>query len=205
MAIDLRRVAAAAADAAFAEEGPNPVQQAASTAGRRRGGHGAMRGLAAGAVLVGAARLAAKRMPDITEHLPGLSELSDRLRDRVDDWLEEDRYDREPDDAGEEPDDYGDIDDEADEDIDDEDDEAIDDEADEDDDFDDEADDDIDADADRDGEDAEDEPDDEDVDDPEGEADDFEDEDEDYDEEDAPREDPVARPPKPPKRRKTAA
>src|SRR5436190_901352 len=106
MAVDLKRLAAAAADAALSDE--RPAELNGDSKSTHRGGFGGVRGVAAGAVLVAAARFAAKRGPSamsLVEHLPkpDLSELGDRMRDRIDDWFgEEDDYeadDRDEDEA----------------------------------------------------------------------------------------------------------
>ena len=113
MASDFKRLLAAAADAALSDDQPT---EALHRPGANKGHGGAFRGLrgvAAGAVLVAAARAATKRGPgpmSLVRHLPkpdlpDLSELTERARDLIDDWFP----DEEPDedfDAEDEDEDY---------------------------------------------------------------------------------------------------
>jgi hypothetical protein len=107
---DFKRMLAAAADAALKDDQP---AQPLSASGRN-GGHSAfrsLRGVAAGAVLVAAARYAAKRGPGPislmkhlpTPELPDFSELTERARDLIDDWFAEDEADDFEDEEYEEP------------------------------------------------------------------------------------------------------
>jgi hypothetical protein len=98
VSVDFKRLAAAAVDAAFTEDGPaTPPQRETPKHSSHIKGIG---GLAAGAALVAAARIAAKKAPTLPvvalkHKLPDLSELSDRARDWLEDWLEEGDYKRE--------------------------------------------------------------------------------------------------------------
>src|SRR3954447_17540474 len=99
MAVDLKRLAAVAVEAALKEE--RPAEPGRNSAPARRSTFGGMRGVAAGAALVAAGRFAAKRAPSPMSlvgdlHKPDLSEIGDRMRDLIDDWFgEEDAYDGE--------------------------------------------------------------------------------------------------------------
>src|SRR5215212_6601475 len=107
MAVDLKRVAEVAVNAAFNEDGQPPPPD-------HRGGHrSAARSLAAGVALAAVARVAVKKAPSLVQkapdilHLPDIGELTDQLRDRVDQWFGED----EEFDEAEEPDEDEDQDD----------------------------------------------------------------------------------------------
>jgi len=178
MASDFKRLLAAAADAALSDDQPMESLHRPSGNGGGKALRG-LRGVAAGAVLVAAARAAAKRGPgpmSLVRHLPkpdlpDFSELTERARDLIDDWFP-DESDEDFDAEGEDEDeDYEEPEADAE-------DEELDDE----------------------------EPEDEDYEEPEADADDEEDledeEDEDYDVEPSERIDPPARPPRPPKRKK---
>src|SRR3954447_21236169 len=191
MAVDLKRLAAVAVDAALKDE--RPAESGEHSSPTRRATFGGLRGVAAGAAMVAAARFAAKRAPspmslvgDLAK--PDFSEIGDRMRDLIDDWFgEEDAYDASEEEDGDELDAEAEDDDEDEGPSDELDDEDVDDEADEDeldaeadDDIDDEADEEIDDDGE--GEDEDDDVEDDDVD---AEADDaIEDEDDLEDEED---------------------
>src|SRR4051794_4981260 len=138
MAVDLKRLAAVAVEAALKDE--RPAEPGRNSAPARRSTFGGMRGVAAGAALVAAGRFAAKRAPSPMSlvgdlHKPDLSEIGDRMRDLIDDWFgEEDAYDG-PDGGEDRDEDFEDdgptdeVEDEADGDIDDEAEGDIDDEA----------------------------------------------------------------------------
>src|SRR3954468_10120295 len=131
MAVDLKRLAAAAVEAALNDERPPESNHDSSP---QRSSLGGLRGIAAGAAVVAAARFAAKRAPSpmsLVEHLPkpDLSELGDRMRDRIDEWFGEEDYEEpeeddlvaeeeldEEDDEPEDVEDFedGDVEDEAD-------------------------------------------------------------------------------------------
>jgi hypothetical protein len=209
MASDFKRLLAAAADAALSDDQPMESLHRPSGNGGGKALRG-LRGVAAGAVLVAAARAAAKRGPgpmSLVRHLPkpdlpDFSELTERARDLIDDWFP-DESDEDFDAEGEDEDeDYeepeADAEDEDEEP--DEDEELEDDEEPEDEDYEE-------PEADAEDEELDDEePEDEDYEEPEADADDEEEledeEDEDYDVEPSERIDPPARPPRPPKRKK---
>ena len=200
---EFKRMLAAAADAALKDDQP---PQPLSGSGRN-GGHStfrSLRGVAAGAALVAAARYAAKRGPgpmSLVKHLPtpdlpDFSELTERAKDLIDDWFPEDEaddYEDEEEGVDEEPEPDGDeeYDDEP---------EAEEDEEPEDEEYDEpEAEEDEEAEAEADDDELEDEGDEE----PEEDEEELEDEeDEEYDDEPSERVDPPARPPRPPKRKK---
>src|SRR4051794_16708710 len=113
MASDLKRLLAAAADAALSDDQPT---ESLSRPGANKGHSGAfrsLRGVAAGAVLVAAARAATKRGPgpmSLVRHLPkpdlpDFSELTERARDLIDDWFPDEQpdedFDAEDEDEGE--------------------------------------------------------------------------------------------------------
>jgi hypothetical protein len=197
MAVDLKRLAAVAVDTALNDERPNEPDRSAPT---HRSALSGLRGVAAGAVIVTAARFAVKHAPSplaLAHRLPkpDLAGLGDRIRDQLDDLLGEE--------ATGDLEDEADLEDEEDLDGSDEDyEEAEEEEEDEEP----EADEDEEPEAEEGVGDDEDE----DRDEPEAEADedDFDEElDDDYDDEaaDGHRLEPAARPPKPPRRRKTKA
>src|ERR687886_381297 len=82
---DMSRVASAAIDAALTDQEAQP---------QRRGGS-ALRGVAVGAALAAAARIAVARAPGLPS-LSGLSEIPERVRDGLIDrgWLEDDDDER---------------------------------------------------------------------------------------------------------------
>jgi hypothetical protein len=117
MAVDLKRLAAVAVESAFNENGAAEPQNTATASHHR--GFGGLRGIVAGVAVVAAARLAKKHAPSpmsLAGHLPDLSDLSDRVRDRLDEWLGEDELDEDDDEDEEEDlddeDEEGDLDDE---------------------------------------------------------------------------------------------
>jgi hypothetical protein len=189
MASDFKRLLAAAAQAALNDDQPTESLSRPSGNGGGKALRG-LRGVAAGAVLVAAARAAAKRGPGpmtLVRHLPkpdlpDFTELTERARDLIDDWFPEDASDEDYEDEEEpEDEDY----DEPEGDAEDEDEELEEDEEPEDD--------------------EEPEPvaeEDDEVDEEEPEDAEEDDEDEDYDVEPSERIDPPARPPRPPKRKK---
>lgn len=198
MSVDMKRLVAAAADAALKDD--QPAQQAGRPGKRGHGGaFKGLRGIAAGAVLVAGARYAAKRAPGplkLVSHLPkpDFDELSERARDLIDDWFPEE----EPDDDYEDDEEaYDEPEAEADEADDEYEDEEPEDEEDEEpeaeaaEDEEDEEPEEPEAEADEDEEDEE-----------EPEDAELEDDDEEYDLEPEERIDPASRPPRPPKRKK---
>jgi hypothetical protein len=199
MASDFKRLLAAAADAALNDDQPTESLGRPSGNGGGKAFRG-LRGVAAGAVLVAAARVAAKRGPGpmaLVRHLPkpdlpDFTELTERARDLIDDWFPEDASDEDfedeeesEDEEYEEPEaDADDVDEELDDDEEPADEEEPDDEG-------------------EDYEEPEADAEDEELDDDEPEDEEEpEDEDEDYDVEPSERIDPPARPPRPPKRKK---
>ena len=132
MAIDYRRLAAAAVEAAFNDDGPAAVSP--EPAHRKKGHLKGVGTVAAGAALVAAGHYAVKKAPALPKwamerklpDLPDFEELQERARDLWDDFVHAgDGYDDEP--SGESDED---VDDEADPDADPDADEDVDDEAD---------------------------------------------------------------------------
>src|SRR4051812_1452876 len=118
MSVDLKRLAAAAAEAALSEDRPAQSLGGASGNGKSHGTFRGLRGLAAGAAVVVATRYAAKRAPSPLKLVAGrlpkpdfdFGELTERARDLIDDWFPEDQGDDYDDAEEEEPEDEGDYD-----------------------------------------------------------------------------------------------
>src|SRR3954463_2383373 len=96
--IDMRRVLASAIQAALDDTDGSSDEQSRSRGSQH--GHGALKGIVAGVAIAAAARMAASKTPKLATKLlpvPSLSGVTDRfagvtdrVRDRLEDWLDED-------------------------------------------------------------------------------------------------------------------
>jgi len=195
--MDLKRVAAAAVEAAFNPDGVAPQEQQPE---RKHGGMSSVRTVAAGAALALAARVAVKKGPSLLPKtlmpnvMPSFSDVTDRVRDVLADqgWFDDDEDEAELEEGDEEDEEDEEPEDFVDEEEDEEPEDFVDDEE--------EPEDDEDEPENEEPEDSADDPEDEDEDEPEEDEDD--EEPEDYYEPDDDEEhdvDPVARPPRPPR------